>query len=62
MNHPPTIIGRSYKYHGSRQTTFVVKAIQGYTIEFECGHKVTDAVFSDMWDVEARNYNYEIYD
>ena len=58
MNHTPTIIGRTYKYHGSRQTTFIVKAIQGHTIEFECGHKVTDAVFSDMWDVEARNYNY----
>jgi hypothetical protein len=62
INHPTTIIGRSYKYHGSRQTTFVVKAIQGHTIEFECGHKVTDAVFSDMWDVEARSYNYAIYD
>jgi hypothetical protein len=60
MNHLKEIIGRAYKYHGSCQTTFIVKAINGHTIEFECGHKVTDAVFSDMWDVEARNYNYAL--
>lgn len=61
---PPaaSIIGRSYKYHGSRHTTFVVKQIiDDCIVEFECGHRVTDSVFMDLWDVEARKYNYVIF-
>ena len=61
---PPSasIIGRSYKYHGSRHTTFIVKSIEGYMVQFECGHRVTDSVFMDLWDVAARNYNYIIFE
>lgn len=62
---PPaaSIIGRSYKYHGSRHTTFIVKRIiEGCIVEFECGHRVTDSVFMDLWDVEARKYNYTIFE
>jgi hypothetical protein len=41
------MIGAKYKYPNSSDV-FVLKKINGFIYEFECGHKVTDFVFEDL--------------
>jgi len=58
---PQSIVGRAYKYHPTRATIFVVKEVSEWIVVFECGHRVTDTVFMDMYDIKDRKYNYNIH-
>jgi len=52
-------IGRSYRYPNHKKKFKLIEIINGFVYVFECGHRCTHNVFSDLIDCQTGTQNYK---